>query len=93
MFFNKGLKDSVLIRKLAMKNPRTSKEMLAIANKYALIEEVTHDTRESKKDMKPSYSDRPRTSKSNDQKWKPDRSMANVERPHRNKTEYSVGIL
>jgi hypothetical protein len=44
MFFNKGLKDSVLIRKLAMKNPRTSKEMLAIANKYALIEEVTLDT-------------------------------------------------
>jgi hypothetical protein len=33
MFFKKGLKDSVLIHKLAMKNPRTSEEMLAIANK------------------------------------------------------------
>jgi hypothetical protein len=30
--------DSSLIRKLTMKNPWTSKEMLAIANKYALAE-------------------------------------------------------
>jgi hypothetical protein len=36
MFFKKGLKDSSLIRKLAMKNPRASEEMLAITNKYAL---------------------------------------------------------
>jgi hypothetical protein len=35
MFFKKGLKDSDLIHKLAMKNPRTSEEMLSIANKYA----------------------------------------------------------
>jgi hypothetical protein len=33
MFFKKGLKDSVLIQKLAMKNPSTSEEMLVIANK------------------------------------------------------------
>jgi hypothetical protein len=33
MFFKKGLKDSVLIHKLAMKNPSTSEEMLVIANK------------------------------------------------------------
>jgi hypothetical protein len=36
MFFKKGLRDSSLIRKLAMKNPRTSEEMFSIANKYAL---------------------------------------------------------
>jgi hypothetical protein len=49
MLFKKGLRDSSLICKLAMKNPRTSKEMLAITNKYALAEEVTLDTREQKK--------------------------------------------
>jgi hypothetical protein len=31
LFFKKRLRDSSLIRKLTMKNPRTSKEMLAIA--------------------------------------------------------------
>jgi hypothetical protein len=31
-----------------MKNPRTSEEMLAISNKYALAEEATLDTREQK---------------------------------------------
>jgi hypothetical protein len=31
-----------------MKNPRTSKGMFAIANKSALAEEVTLDTREKK---------------------------------------------
>jgi hypothetical protein len=46
MFFTKGLRDSSLIRKLTMKNLRTSEEMFAIANKYALTEEVTLDTRE-----------------------------------------------
>jgi hypothetical protein len=49
MLFKKGLRDSSLICKPAMKNPRTSKEMLAITNKYALAEEVTLDTREQKK--------------------------------------------
>jgi hypothetical protein len=46
MFFNKGLKDSSLIRKLTMKNLRTSKQMFSIANRYALAEEATHNTRE-----------------------------------------------
>jgi hypothetical protein len=46
MFFNKGLMNSSLIRKLAMKNPRTSKQMFSITNKYALAEEATLDTRE-----------------------------------------------
>jgi hypothetical protein len=46
IFFKKGLRDSSLIRKLIMKNLRTSKEMLAITNKYVLAEEVTLDTRE-----------------------------------------------
>jgi hypothetical protein len=50
MFFKKGLRDSSLIHKLTMNNPRTSKEMLEIANKYALAEEATIDTKEQKKD-------------------------------------------
>jgi hypothetical protein len=92
MFFKKGLRDSSLIRKLAMKNPRTSEEMLAITNKYALVEEATIDNRDSirdsKKDKEPGQSDRPSTSKSNDKKRKSDCSMANVERLRHNKTEY-----
>jgi hypothetical protein len=46
MFFKKRLRDSSLIRKLTMKNPRMSEKVLAIANKYAMKEEVTLDTRE-----------------------------------------------
>jgi hypothetical protein len=46
MFFKKWLRDSSLIHKLTMKNPRTSEEMLAIGNKYALAEEVTLSTRD-----------------------------------------------
>jgi hypothetical protein len=46
MFFKKGLRDPSLIRKLIMKNPRTSEAMFTIANKYALAEEATLDTRE-----------------------------------------------
>jgi hypothetical protein len=33
-----------------MKNPRTSEEMLAISNKYALTKEVTLDNKEQKKE-------------------------------------------
>jgi hypothetical protein len=88
MFFKGGLKDSTLIRKLEMKNPRTLEEMLAITNKYALAEEATLETRESKKDQKLSYPDRPGTSKSNNKKRKYDHSVAIVERPRRNRTEY-----
>jgi hypothetical protein len=57
MFYKKGLKDLVLIRMLAMKNPRTSEEMLAIAKKYTLAKEAILDTRESKNDKKTSYID------------------------------------
>jgi hypothetical protein len=46
MFFKKGLRGSSLLCKLTMKNPRTSKEMLAIANKYSLGEEVTLSNKE-----------------------------------------------
>jgi hypothetical protein len=45
MFFKKGLSDSSLTRKLAMKNPRTSEEILVIANKYALAEEAALNTK------------------------------------------------
>jgi hypothetical protein len=45
MFFMKGLRDSSLIHKLTMKNPRTSEDMFVIANKYTLAEEATLNTR------------------------------------------------
>jgi hypothetical protein len=45
MFFKKGLRDSSLICKIIIKNPRTLEEMFAISNKYTLAEEVTVDTR------------------------------------------------
>jgi hypothetical protein len=55
MFFKKGLRDSSLIRKLTIKNPRMSEEMFTIANKYALAEEATLDTREQKKEKESSH--------------------------------------
>jgi hypothetical protein len=85
MFFKKGLKDSSLIRKHAMKNPRTSEEMLAITNKYTLVEEATLDTKDQKKNKELGHLDQPSTTKSNDKKRKADHSIANIERPHRNK--------
>jgi hypothetical protein len=78
MFFKKGLRGSSLIRKLTMKNPTTSEEMLAITNKYALAEEATLDTREQKKDKELGHSDQPSTFKSHDKKRKADHSMANI---------------
>jgi hypothetical protein len=78
MFFKKGHTDSSLIHKLTMKNPMTYEEMLAIANKYALVEEVTLDTRDQKKDKELGHSDQPNTSKNNDKKRKVDRSVANI---------------
>jgi hypothetical protein len=56
-FFKKGLCDSSLIRKVTMKNFRTSEEMLAIANKQAQAKEVPFDTREQKKDKELGHSD------------------------------------
>jgi hypothetical protein len=85
MSFKKGLKDSSMIRKLTMKNLRTSKEMLAIANKYALAEEATLDAREQKKDKEFNPSDQPSSSNSHDKKRKVDRSINNVEWPCHNK--------
>jgi hypothetical protein len=61
MFLKKGLMDSSLIRKTTMKNPRTSEEMLAIANKYTLVEEATLDTKEQKEES--GHSDQPSSSK------------------------------
>jgi hypothetical protein len=46
MFFKKGLRDPSLIRKLTIKNPKTSEAMFIITNKYALAEEAILDTRE-----------------------------------------------
>jgi hypothetical protein len=88
MFFKTGLKDSSLIRKLTMKNPRASEEMLAITYKYALVEEATLNFRESKKDKKPSHTDHLGTSKSNDKKRNHDCFVTNVERAHHNKAKY-----
>jgi hypothetical protein len=42
-----------------MKNPKTSKEMLAIADKYVLAKEVTLNTRDQKKDKELGHSDQP----------------------------------
>jgi hypothetical protein len=85
MFFKKGLRDSSLIRKLAMKNLRASEEMLSTGNKYALDEEETLDTREQKKDKEQGPSYQPSSSKSHDKKRKVDCSMNNVEWLHRKK--------
>jgi hypothetical protein len=50
MFLKKGVRDLSLIHMLPMNNPRTSEEMLAFANKYALAKEATLDTRDQKMD-------------------------------------------
>jgi hypothetical protein len=80
MFFKKGLRDSSLICKLTMKNPRTLEQMLAIANKYTLTEEATLDTREQKKEEL-GHTDQPSSSKGDDKKRKVDRSVNVVEQP------------
>jgi hypothetical protein len=71
-----------------MKNPRTLEEMLAIANKYVLVEEATLNTKEAKKEKKSNHSDRPKTSKSNDKKRKHDHFVSNVEQLSHNMTKY-----
>jgi hypothetical protein len=80
MFFKKGLRDPPLIYKLAMKNPRTSEAMLAIANKYVLAEEVTLDTREQRKEKESGHTDQPSSSKGHDKRRKVDHSINAVER-------------
>jgi hypothetical protein len=81
MFFKKGLKDPALIHKLTTKNPRASEAMFAITNKYALVEEVTLDTREQKKEKDSGHADRPSSSKDHDKKRKVDHSANVVEWP------------
>jgi hypothetical protein len=83
MFFKKGLKDSSLIRKLIMKNPRTSEQMLAITNNYALVEEATFNTRKQKKES--DHKNQPSSSKGHDKKRKADHSINAVERLQHNK--------
>jgi hypothetical protein len=82
MFFKKGLREPSLIRKVAMKNPRTSEEMFYIANRYALAEEVTLDTIEQKES---GHTNQPSTSKDHDKKRKADHSINAVEWPHLHK--------
>jgi hypothetical protein len=53
MFFKRGLRDSSLIQKLTVKNPRTSEQMFSIANRYTMAEEATLDTREQKESDHP----------------------------------------
>jgi hypothetical protein len=85
MFFKKGLRGSSLIRKLTMKNPKTSKAMFTIANKYALAEEVTFDTRGQKKEKELGHTDWPSSSKGHEKKRKADHSINTVERLQHNK--------
>jgi hypothetical protein len=61
-----------------MKNPRRSKEMFAIANKYALVEEATPDTREQKK-KESGHTDQPSSYKGYNKKRKADHSINAVE--------------
>jgi hypothetical protein len=80
MCFKKGLRDPALNDKLTMKNPRTSEAMFAIANTYALAEEVTHHTREQMKEKDSGHVDQPSSSKGHDKERKVDRSITVVER-------------
>jgi hypothetical protein len=68
-----------------MKNPRMSEAMFAIANKYALAEEVTLDTREQKKEKESGHADQPSSSKDYNKKRKADRSINVVEWLQHNK--------
>jgi hypothetical protein len=85
MFFKKGLRDLALIRKLAMKNPRTSEAMFTITNRYALAEEASLDTREQKKERDSGHADQPSSSKGHDKKRKADHSVNVLEWLRRNK--------
>jgi hypothetical protein len=84
MLLKKGLRDSSLIHNLTTKNSRTSEEILAITNKYAMAEEATHNNKETKREES-DHADQPRSSKGHDKKRKADCSMNNVERSCRNR--------
>jgi hypothetical protein len=81
MFFKKGLMDPALIRKLTMKNSRTSEAMFAITKKYALAEEVALNTREQKKEKDSGRADQPSSSKGHDKKRKMACCINAVEHP------------
>jgi hypothetical protein len=83
MFLKKGLREPSLIRKLAVKNPRTSEEMFCIANRYALAKEATLDSIVQKKEL--GHMDQPSSSKAHDKKGKPDHSVNAVEWPRHHK--------
>jgi hypothetical protein len=53
--------------------------MFAIANKYALAEEATPDTREQKKEKESGHTDQPSSSKGHNKKRKVDHSINAVE--------------
>jgi hypothetical protein len=59
-----------------MKNPRMLEHMFSIANRYALTEEVTLDTREQKES---GHLDQPSSSKGHNKKKKLDYSVNAVE--------------
>jgi hypothetical protein len=59
--------------------------MFAIANKYALAEEVNFDTREQKKEKESGHVDQQSSSKGNDKKMKSDCFVNGVEWPRHNK--------
>jgi hypothetical protein len=80
MFFKKGLRDRALIQKVTMKNPRTSEAMFTIANRYALAEEATLDSREQKKEKDSGHTYQPSSSKGHAKKRKADHSINAVER-------------
>jgi hypothetical protein len=83
MFFKEGLRDPSFIYNLTMKTPRMSETMFAIANKYALAEEVTLDIREQKEEWR--HTDQPSSFKGHDKKRKADHSVNAEERPRHNK--------
>jgi hypothetical protein len=62
-----------------------SEAMFTIANKYALVEEATLDTREHKKEKESGHTDHPSSSKGHDKKRKADRSINMMEWQRRNK--------
>jgi exonuclease III len=78
--FKKGLRDPSLIHKLTTKNPRASKEMFTIANKYTLAKGVALDIREQKKEKDSGHMDQPSSFKGHDKMRKADRFVNAVER-------------
>jgi hypothetical protein len=80
MFFMKGLRDPILIRKLAKQNPRMSEAMFAITKKYAMAEEATLEAKEQKKEKDSGHMDQPSSSKGHDKNRKADCSINTMER-------------